>query len=190
MRLRTVLLVSAGVAFPVLAARAWPADTGNNPVRVIACNQRIEGPRASEPQLREARRTSITVSNLTLWGVLRARDASFGPGGQHDGWKAGVSVRGDRPVTLRVAARDRGWLALEYVPGRRATHVVDGDATVRFEPCPSGTRRFSDGRPLGPETAWAGAFVVGRRGCATFLVRRAGAPRSTRIRLGFGLRCA
>jgi hypothetical protein len=107
MRLRTVLLVSAGVASPVLAARAWPADRRNDAVRVSGCNQRVEGPRPSKQQLREARRASITVSNLTLWGVLRAREASFGPGGRHDGWKAGVSVRGYQPVTVRVAARDR-----------------------------------------------------------------------------------
>jgi hypothetical protein len=50
-------------------------------------------------------------------------------------------------------------------------------------------RSFSDARPLGAETAWAGAFVVARSVCATLLVRRAGAARSTRVRIGFGVRC-
>jgi hypothetical protein len=194
MRLRSAWLLSpsAGlvVATGVPAEQTRPAPHATRSAHVFTCLQHVEGPKAPRQQVREARRTSITLPNLTLWGVRRARGASFGPAGTRTGWKAGVSVRGYRAVTIRVATRDRTWLALDYVPGRDATRVADGDSTVRFEPCPRGTRRFSDGRPVGAETAWAGAFVVARAGCATLLVRRDGVARSTRIRVGFGERCS
>src|SRR6266545_3379720 len=122
MRLLSVLRVFLGAVLVlpsvVVAAR------GNDSVRVVGCAQHVEGPAPTEQETRKARRTSIILPNLTLWGVRRARDASFGPGGTHDGWKAGVSVRDYRPVTVRVAARDRRWLALDYVPGRHATQVA------------------------------------------------------------------
>jgi hypothetical protein len=91
---------------------------------------------------------------------------------------------------VRVARRDRGWVGLDYVVERDARRVADADAAVRFVPCPPGTRRFTHhDRLLGPETSWAGAFVVARRGCATLFVRGDGAARSTRVRIGFGARC-
>ena len=172
----------------VLVAGLAAAPAGADAPRVVGCSTHVEsgGPRPTATQVREARRGSVTVAHLTLWGVRLAGGERFRPGL----WKAGVSVREYRAVTVRVASRDRGWVALDYVQARNATRVADADAAVRFEPCPPGTRRISTGhRPLGPETSWAGDFVVGRRGCATLLVRRQGAAHSVRVRIGFGARC-
>jgi hypothetical protein len=176
-------LLLAALATAVAAA---PANA--DAPRVVDCSAHVEsgGPAPTAKEVREARRSSIVAAHLTLWGVRLARSDRFRPGP----WKVGVSVRDYRPVTVRVATRDRGWLGLDYVQARNATRVADADAAVRFEPCPRGTRSFSAGHPpLGRETAWAGAFVVRRRGCATLLVRRRGAARSVRVRIGFGVRC-
>jgi hypothetical protein len=180
-------LCPAGV---VPDARAAPS------VGVVGCAEHVEagGPEPSKEAIRAARRSSLIVGAVTLWGLRHARDHAFGPGGPRgdEGWKAALSVRGYRPVTVRVAARDRGWVALDYVrrpADPRARHVADADSAVRFEPCPPGTRTFDDRRALGPQTGWAGGFLVARRGCATLLVRRAGAQRSTPVRVGFGVRC-
>jgi hypothetical protein len=174
------------LAVLVLAVVAAPARAETP--RVVGCSTHVEsgGPTPTAEEVREARRSSITAAHLTLWGVRLARSDRFLPGL----WKAGVTVRDYRPVTVRVAARDRGWVALDYVQARNATRVDDADSAVRFVPCPPGTRGFSAGHPLlGPETAWAGDFVVSRRGCATLFVRRQGAAHSVRVRIGFGSRC-
>jgi hypothetical protein len=165
----------------VLVLMALPS--GAAATATVRCDQRAEpgGPRPTAKEVRAARRSSVVLPYLTIWGLRRATSASFGP--HHHRWKAGLSVRDYRAVTVRVATRDRGWLALRYEPEGGAA------AAVRFVPCPPGTRRFSDGRPLGRETGWAGEFVVARAGCATLLVRRAGARRSTHVRAGFGVRC-
>jgi hypothetical protein len=180
----------------LLATDATPVARAAPSVGVVGCSAHVEaGGRApSEAEIREARRTSVVVGAVTLWGLRRARGHAFGSAGAggDDGWKAGVSVHGHRPVTVAVAARDRRWLGLDYVRrpvGHRVRRVAEADSVVRFEPCPPGTRSFTDGRPLGARTGWAGGFVVARPGCATLLVRAAGAVRSTRVRVGFGVRC-
>jgi hypothetical protein len=172
----------------VLAALATAAPAAAAPPRVVGCASHVEtgGPPPTAKEVREARRDSVTAAHLTLWGVRLAGDDRFRPGP----WKAGLTVRDYRPVTVRVARRDRGWVGLDYVVGRDARRVADADAAVRFVPCPPGTPKFTHhDRLLGPETGWAGDFVVGRRGCATLFVRRQGAARSVRVRIGFGVRC-
>jgi hypothetical protein len=196
MRSLIALVAAAAALFGGLrAADATPVAGAAPSVGVVACAERAEagGPRPTAEEIREARRSSFVVGAVTLWGVRLAQGHAFGPGGARgdDGWKAGVSVRGYRPVTVRVAQRDRRWVALDYVRpavDRRVRHVGDGDSAVRFEPCPPGTRSFGGGT-LGPETSWAGGFLVARRGCATLLVRRAGARRSAPVRVGFGVHC-
>jgi hypothetical protein len=174
-----IALLAAGVAAAPAAAKG---------PRVVGCSTHVEagGSPPTAKEVREARRSSVTVAHLTLWGVRLAHAERFRPGG----WKAGVSVTDYRPVTVRVASRDRGWVALEYVQGRNAERVADADPAVRFEPCPPGTRSFTDSDELlGRETSWAGGFVVARPGCATLFVRRQGAAHSVRVRIGFGVRC-
>jgi len=51
------------------------------------------------------------------------------------------------------------------------------------------TPRFSDDGVVGEETGYAGGFIVRRNGCATLLLRREGAQRSQRVRVGFGRAC-
>ena len=93
-------------------------------------------------------------------------------------------------MIVRVASRDRGWVALDYVQARNATRVADADPAVRFEPCPPGPGASQQTTgPLGPQTSWAGDFVVSHRGCATLFVRRQGAAHAVRVRVGFGARC-
>jgi hypothetical protein len=178
MRLFTALVVAGLAASPTAAARP----------RVVDYSTHVEagGPRPTARELRAARRTSVVAAGLTLWGVGLASGEEFRPGL----WKAGVTVHNYRPVTVRVVARDRGWVGLDYVQGRDARRVADADAEVRFEPCGPGTTSFTHhDRRLGPQTTWAGAFVVRRRGCATLFIRREGAARSVRVRIGFGVTC-
>jgi hypothetical protein len=180
---RLLIALVAVVAAVVAAAPAGAAEP-----RVVGCSTHVEAGR-SEPtakQVREARRSSVTVAHLTLWGVRLASGERLRPGG----WKAGVSVTDYRPVTVRVASSDRGWVALDYLQGRSAERVAVADSAVRFEPCPPGTRSFSrHDELLGAKTGWAGGFVVAHRGCATLFVRREGAAHSVRVRIGFGTRC-
>jgi hypothetical protein len=69
--------------------------------------------------------------------------------------------------------------------------VAEADPAVRFEPCPPGTLSFfRHDELLGPETGWAGGFVVARPGCATLFVRRDGAAHSIRVLIGFVARCS
>jgi hypothetical protein len=174
------------IALAFVGMAASPAAASGP--RVVGCSTHVEagGPRPTAKEVREARRSSVTVAHLTLWGVRLARGRDFRPGL----WKAGVTVRDYRPVTVRVARRDRGWVGLNYAQGRDVRRVADADPAVRFEPCPPGTRSFTHhDRLLGPETGWAGGFVVARRGCATLFVRRQGAAHSVRVRVGFGVRC-
>jgi hypothetical protein len=172
----------------LLAAGVAASPAGADGPRVVGCSTHVEAgdPPPTAKEVREARRSSVTASHLTLWGVRNARSERFRAGG----WKAGVSVTDYRPVTVRIASRDRGWVALEYVQGRNAERVANADPAVRFEPCPPGTASFTDrSELLGAETGWAGGFVVARPGCATLFVRREGAAHSVRVRIGFGARC-
>jgi hypothetical protein len=172
----------------LLAAGVAAAPAGAAEPRVVGCSTHVEagGRQPTAEQVRESRRSSVTVAHLTLWGVRLARGERFRRGG----WKAGLSVTDYVPVTVRVASRDRGWVALDYVQGRSAERVADADAAVRFEPCPPGTRSFSrHDELLGPETGWAGGFVVARPGCATLIVRRQGAAHPVRVRIGFAASC-
>lgn len=171
-----------------LVAGVAAAPAAADGPRVVGCPTHVEtgDPPPTAKELREARRSSVTAAHLTLWGVRNARGERFRTGT----WKAGVSVTDYRPVTVRVASRDRGWVGLDYVQGRDARRVAEADPAVRFEPCPPGTRRFTHhDELLGPETGWAGGFVVAHPGCATLFVRRQGAAHSVRVRIGFSARC-
>jgi hypothetical protein len=172
----------------LLAAGVAAAPAGAAGPRVVGCSTHVEtgDPPPTAKEVREARRSSVTVAHLTLWGVRNARGERFRSGT----WKAGVTVADYRPATVRVASRDRGWVGLDYVQGRDARRVAEADPAVRFEPCPRGTRKFTHhDELLGRETGWAGGFVVAHPGCATLFVRRQGAAHSVRVRIGFSARC-
>ena len=163
----TVLLTSLAAAVPT-------AD----------CAQHVEGGRISARQRRAALRQSVRVGGATFYGLRNARRHDFSAD-QHV-WKSGLGVRAGAPLRIKVAVRDRPWLAVDY---DRTDTSGTGAPEVRVIPCSPDTPRFSDDGVVGEETGYAGGFVVQRNGCATLLVRREGASQWRRVRVGFGVRC-
>lgn len=173
------------------------ADTGPRPAAArphggvlhVGCLQRIEAapPWPTPAERRAARRASIVLGDVTFWGLRQART-----GLDRGMWKSAIDVRAGRPVTVRVAAADRDEVALDYKPRvvSDPPRLSDGWTAVRFTPCPPRTKRFSRPGRVGHETSFAGGFIVARPVCAELLVSRAGAPRPTRVRVAFGVRCA
>jgi hypothetical protein len=105
--------------------------------------------------------------------------------------KAPVIIRAGSPVVVRVAERDRPYVALEFDVERwrkRDRVAEDGQSSVRFHACPPDTKRFSDGKPLGEWTGYPGGLIVERRRCVTFEFLEEGRP-TIRRRLGIGRRC-
>ena len=97
---------------------------------------------------------------------------------------------GDAQFAQEERWRERGLLDPGEIDRRIDAFLADADPAVRFQPCPPGTRKFTHhDELLGPETGWAGGFVVAHPGCATLFVRRQGAAHSVRVRIGFSARC-
>ena len=63
----------------ILVAGVAAAPAGAAAPRVVGCSTHVEsgGPEPTAEQLREARRSSVTVAHLTLWGVRLARGERF-----------------------------------------------------------------------------------------------------------------
>ena len=100
-------------------------------------------------------------------------------------------IRAGAPVVIRVAERDRRYVALEFdveSSGKRDRVAEDGQSSVRFHACPPDTKRFTDGKPIGEWTGYPGGLIVERRRCVTFEILEAGRP-TIRRRLGIGRRC-
>jgi hypothetical protein len=148
----------------------------------VGCARHVETDAVSAQQRREALRVSVQAHGVTFWGLRQAEQQRFG--GRLRFHKSGVTVRHGAPMTVAIAPRDRGWLALRY-----GSVGEDGVPTLRFTPCAPDTPRFTDRRPIGEETAWAGGFVVLRPGCATLRLRRDGETRWRQVGAGFGMRC-
>jgi hypothetical protein len=147
----------------------------------VGCDTHIETPPAPAEQRRAAIEQSLTLDGTIFWGLRRAERRTFDGRRSRRGYKAAISVRSGAPLTVKVAAADRGWLKLDYDRVERLS--------VRFVPCAPDTPRFSDDGVVGEETAWAGGFSVRREGCATLLLRRDGEERWRKLRVGFGRRC-
>ena len=150
------------------------------------CPQHVEGGRVSAEQRAAALRQSVRVHGTTFFGLRNARGHHFDGSRANRVWKAGLGVRAGAPMRIKVARRDRSWLALDY---DRTDNSGKGAPEVRAVPCDPATPRFSDDGVVGNETGWAGGFVVRRDGCATLLLRREGEARWKRVRVGFGKRC-
>jgi hypothetical protein len=148
------------------------------------CDSHIESAEPTASQRRAALRQSVVVDGTIFWGLRRARGMTFDA--DHRTHKAAIRVRSGARLTLKVAARDRDWLSLDY---DRTVRDPPGVPVTRFVPCAPDTPRFSDDGVVGQETSWAGGFNVGRPGCATLLLRRAGAAEWRRVRVGFGQAC-
>jgi hypothetical protein len=149
-------------------------------VPTVDCSTHVEASGATAEDRRAAIAQSVVVDGTIFWGLRRAERLTFG--GRRKGHKAGISVRHGARLTVKLAARDRDWLALDYAAAASAS-------TTHFVPCAPDTPRFSDDGVVGDETAWAGGFDVKRDGCATLLLRREGEERWRKVRVGFGRRC-
>jgi hypothetical protein len=148
----------------------------------VGCDTHIETPPAPAEQRRTALARSVSLSDGTVfWGLRDAERRTFDGRRATRGYKAAISVRHGAPLTVRVSAKDRSWLKLDYDRVERRS--------LRFVPCAPDTPRFSDEGVVGEETAWAGGFAVAREGCATLLLRREGEEQWRKVRVGFGRRC-
>jgi hypothetical protein len=147
------------------------------------CSQHVEGGGATAEQRAAALRQSVRVGGTTFFGLRNARRHDFTE--QHV-WKAGLGVRAGAPLRIKVAVRDRSWLAVDY---DRTDQSGKGAPEVRVIPCDPDTPRFSDDGVVGEETGYAGGFVAQRNGCGTLLLRRENARKWRRVRVAFGARC-
>lgn len=150
------------------------------------CSQHVEGPPVSAETRAAVLRQSVRVHGATFFALRLARLRDFEGPDSSPVLKSGLGVRAGAPVRIKVARRDRAWLALDY---DRTGESGRGAPEVRAVPCAPGTPRFSDDGVVGHQTEWAGGFHVARNGCATLLVRREGEERWRRVRVGFGQAC-
>jgi hypothetical protein len=162
---------------------------------VVGCAARVEAPDGPLPW--RVGRTDIAAGALRFADLRRAARVparSFAPTrpGRYPAYKVGVGVRAGKTVTVRVARRDRGRVSLLYGPRSRSPvppyRVADGAAAVTFHACAAGHPAFSYAGPVGPQTIFAGAFVVAGARCVHLEVRERGGRRTLRRTVGFGVR--
>ncbi|WP_028064587.1 hypothetical protein [Solirubrobacter soli] len=147
------------------------------------CAQHVEGGGMTAEQRRAVLRRSVQVGGVTFFGLRNAVRHDFT---EEPVYKSGLGVRAGAPVRIKVAARDRSWLAVDY---DRTDRSGKGAPEVRVIPCAPDTPHFSDDGVVGEETGYAGGFVAQRNGCGTLLVRREGAREWRRVPVAFGARC-
>jgi hypothetical protein len=179
----------SGITLALAAIAAAPAGGASEvPDGVRGCATRAEGTGPlhlrDETNLRIGPVVFYALARPTRLERIRGRDPSL---------KSGIAVRSGGPVLLRIPPRARADVALNYAArpdgsSRDVRRVADGQTLVRVTPCPPGTRRFTDGRRIGPWTGFAGGFVVRAAGCYPIEVARAGEPFKRRV-VGFGRRC-
>ena len=190
MRLALPGAAAAAAAVAVAALGAGSAALAEAPFH-RTCATHAEGP-ANGPEppyssrdVRFGRLIFIGLDRRHAWRLRRGADGTL---------KIPVVVREGAPVTVRITplGRTRARLDFDMSQWRRTgRRVADGDGqrAVRFEACPADTRRFSDGRPLGPWTGYPGGFLVDRPGCAR-LTATAPGMRTVRRRIALGVAVA
>lgn len=185
MRLAFPAVAAAAVAVVVLAA--GPSAGAGAPFD-RTCATRAEGPANgptppySNRDVRFGRLVFIGLDGRHAWRLRRGADGMR---------KIPVVVRAGTPVTVRITplGRTRARLDFDMSQWRRTGRRVaagDGQRAVRFEACRADTRRFTDGRPLGPWTGYPGGFLVDRPGCAR-LTASAPGMRTVRRRVALGV---
>jgi hypothetical protein len=165
----------------VLAALAAAgAAPGQADVPTRDCRSRIE---SSHGPLRFAASGGVVAGPVAFSGLQRAA-ASLGRRGDDGRWfvKAALTIRAGRPVTISAPARVGDRIGLSYA---RTPEPVP---SVRFEPCPPGTRAFAYAGRVGAVTGFNGGFVLTRAGCYRLEVRVAGG-RTHAVRIPFGYPC-
>ena len=188
------------ICFPlalVIVAFALTGAGGDTPPAAEfdrVCETHAEGAEPDDVALPNAR-TDVVAGRVSIaFARVAARSLSdrkppFNP----RAWilKTPVIIRAGAPVVIRVAERDRRYVALDFdVKSAKARDRVaeDGQSSVRFHACPPDTKRFTDGKPLGEWTGYPGGMLVERRRCVTFEILEEGRP-TVRRRLGIGRRC-
>jgi hypothetical protein len=191
MRLLLGLPLALGLAC-VTAAGA----TGQTPPADFdrVCETRAEGAGPDDVALPDPR-VDIIAGRVSIHAVRAAarRLPERKPPSNPRAWiiKTPLIIRAGAPVVVRVAERDRRYVALDFAPDsgpRRDRVAADGQSSVRFHPCPPDTKRFSDGKPLGEWTGYPGGLIIERRRCITLEFLEEGRP-TIRRRIGLGRRC-
>ncbi len=199
-KLTLALAVVAAIAVVVLIALGGSGDDDAPAARAAIEPPRVEGVRRCRERVEggpsgtgapSTGPDDVRVGPVTFFGLgraARARRSQFEPlpNGHDQSWKAGITVTAGPPVVLVVDdALERG-ITLQYdrrsFDGGRVTEG-GGDPAVRVEPCPPATPSFSGGR-VGPYTAFAGGFLLGRRACVTVQVFRSGRVWSRPVSFG------
>ena len=181
---------AAAVAVAAVALAAGSTAPADAPFD-RTCATHAEGPANgpdppySRRDVRLGRLYFIGLDRRHAWRLWRGADGTL---------KIPVVVREGAPVTVRITplGRTRARLDFDMSQWRRTgRRVADGAGhrAVRFHACPADTRRFSDGRPLGPWTGYPGGFLVDRPGCAR-LTATAPRMRTVRRRIALGVAVA
>lgn len=177
----------------VLALALAPAAATSRPGHYQrTCDTHAEGPlTTAEPSLGP---NDVRFGRLVFIGLDRRHRWQPPHPGSSGTLKIPVRIREGSPVTVRITPLGRTQARLDFNPerwSRRGRRVAagDGQRVVRFHACPADTKRFSDGRPLGPWTGYPGGFLVDRPGCATLTVTTHGTP-TVRRRIALGVAIA
>ena len=172
--------LAAAAVLAALAATAAPATAEEIPTR--DCGTR--GDPSDGVAVRFARPGDVVIGPIAFSGLTAAATTTRldrGPDGRYMR-KTAAKVLWGRPVTVTVAPSSRSGLALLYAHRNLLT------SSIRFEPCPPGTRMFGGGR-LKRVTGFPGGLSFTRLGCYDLEVRIDGGRTFRRtVSLGAG-RC-
>ncbi len=188
-------LLGLPVALVLVAAMVTGAS-GDAPSAEFdrVCKTHAEGAEPEDVALPDPRRDVVAGRiSIAFARVAARRLPRRKPARNPRAWilKTPVIIRAGSPVVVRVARRDRPYVALDFDVERwrqRDRTAEDGQSSVRFHACPPDTKRFSDGKPLGEWSGYPGGLIVERRRCVTFEFLEEGKP-TVRRRLGLGRRC-
>jgi hypothetical protein len=193
--MRRLFCLPAALLVVLVAANSTGAGVERGSVEFDrVCATHAEGAEPDDVALPDPR-TDVVAGRVSIASarsaarLLPRRKPTFNP----RAWilKTPVIIRAGSPVVVRVAERDRRFVAFDFDVkdgGERDRVAEDGQSSVRFHACPPDTKRFSDGKPLGEWTGYPGGLIVERRRCVTFEFLEEGKP-TVRRRLGIGLHC-
>ena len=173
--------VAAAVAATGLALVTAAAAPADEPAPTRDCRTRMEPTRG---HFRFAERGDLVLGPISFFGVDRSDRPRAGrrPDGRFF-VKVPVKVLWGPPVTVTVAAPNRGEVALEY------TRPLDAKPTsVRFVGCPPGTPMWNGLRHR-RVTGFSGGFTFARHGCYRVEVRVEGRVAVHRGRVPLGAPC-
>lgn len=173
------------LSLPVALLLAWSATAPALAAEFDrVCETHAEGADPDDIARPDSRR-DVVAGRISIVGGNRLSARKPPANGRTWVLKTPVIIRAGAPVVIRVAARDRPHVALDFDPDRFGER---GRSSVRFHACPPDTKRFSDGKPLGEWTGYPGGLIVERRRCVTLEFLEAGQP-TVRRRVGIGRRC-